>query len=143
LLTFGDCNYLFIYFNVDYRGIDMNWLSCSSIFCNSEWVVKVPIILIFGVATTVDAPRNIFPSHALECLCPSTFMLVTPAERMDAIVVEVLVKHCTTFNIGHKVAQFLKNYFINQDGTVTSFIRALKVNDVNFGLLTVLYIAIL
>ncbi|KAK2400309.1 origin of replication complex subunit [Trifolium repens] len=93
----------------------------------SEWVVKVPIILISGVATTVDAPRNIFPSHALECLSPSTFMLVTPAERMDAIVVAVLVKHYMTFNISHKVAQFLKNYFINQDGTVTSFIRALKV----------------
>ncbi|KAJ1401469.1 hypothetical protein SESBI_28748 [Sesbania bispinosa] len=46
---------------------------------------------------------------------------------MDAIVEAVLVKHCTTFNIGHKVALFLRNYFINQDGTVTSFIRALKV----------------
>ncbi|CAK8566368.1 unnamed protein product [Lathyrus sativus] len=93
----------------------------------SEWVVKVPVILIFGVATTVDAPRNIFPSHALECLCPSMFMLVTPAERMDAIVESVFIKHCTTFNIGHKVAQLLRNYFINQDGTITSFIRALKV----------------
>ncbi|XP_058754225.1 origin of replication complex subunit 3-like [Vicia villosa] len=93
----------------------------------SEWVVKVPIILVFGVATTVDAPRNIFPSHALECLCPSMFMLGTPAERMDAIVESVFIKHCTTFNIAHKVAQFLRNYFINQDGTVTSFIRALKV----------------
>ncbi|KAK7263973.1 hypothetical protein RJT34_31573 [Clitoria ternatea] len=93
----------------------------------SEWVVKVPIILIFGVATTVDAPRNILPSHALEHLCPSRFMLRTPAKRMDAIIEAVLVKHCTMFNVGHKVALFLRNYFINQDGTVTSFIRALKV----------------
>ncbi|XP_061352844.1 origin of replication complex subunit 3 [Gastrolobium bilobum] len=93
----------------------------------SEWVIKVPIILIFGVATSVDTPRNILPSHALERLCPSKFMLGTPAERMDAIVEAVLVKNCTTFNIGHKVALFLRNYFVNQDGTVTSFIRALKV----------------
>ncbi|KAL2329275.1 hypothetical protein Fmac_022702 [Flemingia macrophylla] len=93
----------------------------------SEWVVKVPIIFIFGVATTVDIPRNILPSHVLERLCPSRFMLGTPAERMDAIVEAVLVKHCSTFSIGHKVAVFLRNYFINQDGTVTSIIRALKV----------------
>ncbi|TKY67900.1 Origin of replication complex subunit 3 [Spatholobus suberectus] len=93
----------------------------------SEWVVKVPIIFVFGVATTVDTPGNILPSHAFERLCPSRFMLGTPAERMDAIVEAVLVKHCTTFSIGHKVAVFLRNYFINQDGTVTSFIRALKV----------------
>lgn len=103
----------------------------------------MPIFLIFGVATTVDAPRNIFPSHALECFCPSMFMLVTPAERMDAIVEAILVKHCTTFNIGHKVAQLLRNYFINQDGTVTSFIRALKVNDAIFELPTIFCIVIL
>ncbi|KAG2398159.1 Origin of replication complex subunit 3 [Vigna angularis] len=93
----------------------------------SEWIVKVPIIFIFGVATIVDTPRNILPSHALERLCPSSFMLGTPAERMDAVVEAVLVKHCTMFSIGHKVAVFLRNYFINQDGTITSFIRALKV----------------
>ncbi|KAG4979260.1 hypothetical protein JHK85_033218 [Glycine max] len=102
----------------------------------SEWVVKVPIIFIFGVATTVDASRNILPSHALERLCPSRFMLGTPVERMDAIVEAVLLKHCTTFSIGYKVAVFLRNYFINQDGTVTSFIRALKVNNAVFGLLS-------
>lgn len=95
----------------------------------------MPIILIFGVATTVDAPRNILPSHALEHLCLSKFMLGAPAERMDAIVEAVLVKHCTTFNIGYKVALFLRNYFINQDGTVTSFIRALKVINMVFSLL--------
>ncbi|CAJ1934113.1 unnamed protein product [Sphenostylis stenocarpa] len=89
--------------------------------------IDVPIILIFGVATTVDTPRNVLPSHALERLCPSSFMLGTPAERMDAIVEAVFVKHCTMFSIGHKVAAFLRNYFINQDGTITSFIRALKV----------------
>ncbi|KAI4346976.1 hypothetical protein L6164_007833 [Bauhinia variegata] len=92
----------------------------------SEWVVKVPIVLIIGVATTVDAPKNIIPLHVLQQLCPCKFMLGSPAERMDAVVEAVLVKHCTRFTIGHKVALFLRNYFLNQDGTLTSFIRALK-----------------
>ena len=83
----------------------------------------------------MDAPRNVLPSRALERLCSSKFMLGTPAERMDAIVEAVLVKHCTTFNIGHKVALFVRNYFINQDGTLTSFIRALKVHHALFGFL--------
>ncbi|XP_057751836.1 origin of replication complex subunit 3 [Arachis stenosperma] len=93
----------------------------------SEWVVKLPVILIIGVATTVDALRNALPSCALQCLYSSKFMIGTPDERMDTIVEAVLVKHSTTFNIGHKVALFLRNYFINQDGTLTSFIRALKL----------------
>ncbi|KAK8713175.1 hypothetical protein V6N13_148398 [Hibiscus sabdariffa] len=93
----------------------------------SEWVIKIPVILIMGVATTLDAPRNILPSNALRCLCPFEFTLGTPAERMDAVVEAVLVKPCSGFSIGHKVAVFMRNYFVNQDGTLTSFIRALKI----------------
>ncbi|KAF8403296.1 hypothetical protein HHK36_011398 [Tetracentron sinense] len=93
----------------------------------SEWVVSIPIILIMGVATTVDAPRNILPSNALQRLCPCKFTLGSPAERMDAIIKGVLLKPCFGFNVGYKVAGFLRNYFLRQDGTLTSFIRALKI----------------
>ncbi|KAF7148827.1 hypothetical protein RHSIM_Rhsim03G0224500 [Rhododendron simsii] len=92
----------------------------------SEWVVKIPIILIFGVATTVDSLRSILPSHALQCLSCHKFILGSPAERMDAIIEAVLVKRCSGFSVGHKVAVFLRNYFLRQDGTLTSFVRALK-----------------
>ncbi|XP_015878379.3 origin of replication complex subunit 3 isoform X1 [Ziziphus jujuba] len=93
----------------------------------SEWVVKIPIILIMGVATTLDAPRNILPSNVLQQLCPCKFVLGSPAERMDAVLEAALLRQCSMFCIGHKVAVFLRNYFLNQDGTVTSFIRALKI----------------
>lgn len=82
-----------------------------------------------GVATTLDAPRNLLPSNVLQHLCPSKFTLGSPAERMDAIVEAVLVKECSGFSVSHKVAVFLRNYFVNQDGTLTSFIRALKVGS--------------
>ncbi|XP_030936949.1 origin of replication complex subunit 3 isoform X2 [Quercus lobata] len=93
----------------------------------SEWVVKIPIILLMGVSTTLDAPRNLLPSNVLQQLCPSKFVLGSPAERMDAVVEAVLVKQCSGFSVGHKVAVFLRNYFLNQDGTLISFIRALKI----------------
>lgn len=95
----------------------------------SELVTRVPIILIFGVVTTMDAPRKLLPSHVLQHLCPCKFILGSPAERMDSIIEAVLVKHCTIFSISHKVALFLRNYFLNKDGTLTSFIRALKVGN--------------
>nr|XP_011470114.1 PREDICTED: origin of replication complex subunit 3 isoform X2 [Fragaria vesca subsp. vesca] len=93
----------------------------------SEWVVKIPVILIMGVATTLDAPRNILSSNVLQKLCPCNFMLGSPAERMDAVVEAALVRQCSGFSIGHKVAVFLRNYFLNHDGTLTSFVRALKI----------------
>ncbi|XP_016467174.2 origin of replication complex subunit 3 isoform X1 [Nicotiana tabacum] len=93
----------------------------------SEWAVKIPIILIAGVATSVDAPRNLLSSRALQHLSTSIFTLKSPAERMDAIIEAVLVKDCAGFSVGHKVATLLRNYFLKQEGTVTSFVRALKM----------------
>ncbi|KAH9771293.1 Origin of replication complex subunit 3 [Citrus sinensis] len=93
----------------------------------SEWVLKIPVILIMGVTTTLDAPRNILPSNVLQRLCPCMFTLGTPSERMDAIIEAVLVRQCSGFSISHKVAVFMRNYFVRQDGTITSFIRALKI----------------
>ncbi|XP_028756747.1 origin of replication complex subunit 3 [Neltuma alba] len=93
----------------------------------SEWVNRLPVILIFGVATTVDSLKNILPSHVLHHLCPAKFMLGSPADRMDSIIKAVLVKHCAIFGIGYKVVLFLRNNFLNKDGTLTSFIRGLKI----------------
>ncbi|KAJ6693685.1 hypothetical protein OIU85_004460 [Salix viminalis] len=93
----------------------------------SEWVLKIPVVLIMGIATTLDAPKSILQSNALHHLCPCKFILGTPLERMDAVVEAVLVKQCSGFGISHKVAVFMRNYFVSQDGTITSFIRALKI----------------
>lgn len=97
---------------------------CSVI---SEWVVKIPMILIMGVATTIDAPRNILSSNALQCLSPCKFILGSPAERLDAIISAVLVRRCSGFSVGHKVATFLRNCFVRQDGTLSLLVRGLKV----------------
>ncbi|XP_022159470.1 origin of replication complex subunit 3 isoform X2 [Momordica charantia] len=96
----------------------------------SEWVIKIPIILVMGVATTIDALANVLHSNALQQLCPCKFILGSPAERMDAVVEAVLVRHSCLFSIGHQVAVFLRKYFLNQDGTLTSFIRAMKIGCV-------------
>ncbi|KAL3510216.1 hypothetical protein ACH5RR_029617 [Cinchona calisaya] len=93
----------------------------------SEWAVKIPIIMIMGVTTTVDALRDILPSRTLQYLLPSQFVLESPTERMDTVLASVLIKHGTCFCLGHEVANFLRNYFLRQDGTLTSFIRALKM----------------
>lgn len=98
----------------------------------SEWVIKIPIFFIMGVATTVDALRKLLPSDTLQCLQPFKFTLGSPCERMDALTESVLVKTCSGFNIGHKVAVFLRNYFLRHDGTITSLIRALKVSLASF-----------
>nr|XP_043615646.1 origin of replication complex subunit 3-like [Erigeron canadensis] len=93
----------------------------------SEWVIKIPVILILGVATNLDAPKSILSSKAVQHLSPSKFLLGSPADRLDAIIKAVFVKPCSGFLVGHKVAGFMRNCFLRQDGTLTSLIRAVKM----------------
>lgn len=93
----------------------------------SEWVIKIPVFFIMGVSTTVDAPRKLLPSNALQRLRSYKFTLGSPREKMDALIESVLVEASSGFSIGHKVAIFLRNYFLKNDGTITSLIRALKI----------------
>lgn len=81
-----------------------------------------------GVATT-DTAKKLLPSDALQHLQSSKFTLGSPLERMNAVVEAVLVKPSFGFNIGHNVAVFMRNYFLGHDGTITSFVRALKVDS--------------
>ncbi|KAK9154173.1 hypothetical protein Sjap_001653 [Stephania japonica] len=93
----------------------------------SEWVVKLPVILILGIATTDDSLRNVLQLNVLQHLRPCTFSLGSPAGKLDAIIEAVFLKNWSGFYIGHEVVAFFRNYFSMQDGTVTSFIRALKI----------------
>ncbi|KAG6434022.1 hypothetical protein SASPL_105642 [Salvia splendens] len=104
-------------------------LTCKwkNLAIDREWVIKVPIILVLGVATSVDALRNILCSSACLYLSVCEFNLGTPAERMDAVIEAVLLRSCQSFNIGKHVATFLRNYFLRHDGTLTLFVKALKI----------------
>ncbi|KAG2300354.1 hypothetical protein Bca52824_036826 [Brassica carinata] len=93
----------------------------------SEWAVKVPIFLIMGVSTAHDAPRKILSANALQRLCATKFTLSSPAERMDAVLEAVFLKPCSGFTVSHKVALFMRSYFLCQDGTLTSFVKTLKI----------------
>ncbi|KAD6796673.1 hypothetical protein E3N88_07569 [Mikania micrantha] len=93
----------------------------------SEWVIKIPVILILGVGTTLDASKNLLSLKAVQHLSPSQFFLGSPADRLDAIIEAVLVKPCSGFLVSHKVAAFIRNCFLRQDGTLTSLVRAVKI----------------
>ncbi|PKU71579.1 hypothetical protein MA16_Dca004421 [Dendrobium catenatum] len=93
----------------------------------SEWVMKIPIIFILGVTTSFDALRKLLPSSVMHNLQLCKFTLESPIRRMDSLIENILVRSSSGFFIGHKVALFLRNYFLRHDGTITSFLKALKL----------------
>lgn len=93
-----------------------------------EWVIKIPIILVLGVATTVDSLRSILSSNAFLYLSVCEFTLGTPTERIDAVIEAVILRRCESFSVGKQVSTFLRNYFLRHDGTLNLYTRALRVS---------------
>ncbi|CAN6461356.1 unnamed protein product [Victoria cruziana] len=93
----------------------------------SEYVGKLPLILLMGVATTDSAPSKLLPATALQRLQPCKFTMGSPIHRMDAVIKFFLKNPFCGFDVGYEVMLFLKNYFFKHDATVTSFLRALKI----------------
>ncbi|KAF3795953.1 Origin of replication complex subunit 3 [Nymphaea thermarum] len=93
----------------------------------SEYVGKLPLILLMGVATTDDAPSKLLPATALQHLQPCKFAMGSPIQRMDAVIKFLLENPFCGFGVGYEVILFLKNYFFKHDATVASFLRALKI----------------
>lgn len=81
----------------------------------------------FGVATSLTSLRKLLPSDALQHLQSCQFTSESPQARMNSIIEAVLAKPSSEFIVSHKVAVFLRNYFLRHDGTIASFIQALKV----------------
>ncbi|RLN19901.1 origin of replication complex subunit 3 [Panicum miliaceum] len=68
----------------------------------SEWVIKIPIFFVMGIATTLDAPKKLLSSEALQQLEPCKLTLGSPSDRMNALVEATLVKPCAGFCISHE-----------------------------------------
>ncbi|EPS62544.1 hypothetical protein M569_12247 [Genlisea aurea] len=105
----------------------MNVPPHMSLLASWEWVIKLPIILIFGVATSMEFIEGILTSNTCLHLSISEFTLRSPAERMDAVMETVLLNCCESFIIGNRMCSFLRDQFSKHDGTLTLFIRALKI----------------
>lgn len=99
----------------------------NAVLKRSEWIAKLPLVLIMGMATSGEAIQNLLPGSAARHLHLHNFMLPSPNEYLEGILKGVLLKPTPVFTIGSEVLNYLLIHYQKYDSTVTSFVRALKV----------------
>ncbi|RCV19522.1 hypothetical protein SETIT_3G392300v2 [Setaria italica] len=97
----------------------------ASWYCEAENYDQPIIVIIDDLEHCSGAVLGEFVMMLSEWPCK--LALGSPLDRMNALVEVILVKPCAGFCISHEVAMFLRNYFFRHDGTITSFISALKL----------------
>ena len=86
----------------------------------------LPIVLVFGVATTVTTLHSTLPHSATSKLTINTFGSPPASKLLDQVIEEVIISSDNPFQLSHRVFQFLVENFLFHDFAVEHFLQGYK-----------------
>ncbi|XP_075551941.1 origin recognition complex subunit 3 isoform X1 [Dermacentor variabilis] len=110
----------------DLEGFKVSALQDFILIC-SKYLEKLPIVLIFGVSTTVMAIHNMIPQSASSCLAIETFFPMPVTEYLSQVFEKVLLESSISFKLGHAVFQFIVDVVLFHDFSLTNLLQMLKM----------------
>lgn len=110
----------------DFEGFKVSALQDFILIC-SNYLEKLPIVLIFGVSTTVMAIHNMIPQNASSCLDIETFFSKPVTEYLSQVFEKVLLEPSISFKLGHHVFQFIVDVVLFHDFSLTNLLQMLKM----------------
>ncbi|XP_077977190.1 origin recognition complex subunit 3-like [Glandiceps talaboti] len=106
----------------DFENFAPHVLQDLVIVCN-QYLSRLPIVLIFGIATAVTAVHRLLPHTVSSLLCIEKFQAQPATEYLTQVIDKVLLTINHPMKLGHKVFQLLLDVFLYHDFSVLSFIR--------------------
>ncbi|XP_077541543.1 origin recognition complex subunit 3 isoform X1 [Haemaphysalis longicornis] len=110
----------------DFEGFKVSALQDFILIC-SNYLEKLPIVLIFGVSTTVMAIHSMIPQNASSCLDIETFFSKPVTEYLSQVFEKVLLEPSISFKLGHNVFQFIVDVVLFHDFSLTNLLQMLKM----------------
>lgn len=86
----------------------------------------LPLVVVFGMATNPQALHGRLPSAVLNRLWMSKFWLQPAKDAMEAIVERLLIPNKCPVHFSASTVQFLLQYFLYDNLSVTSLTRAMR-----------------
>ena len=86
----------------------------------------LPIVLVFGVATTVTTLHSTLPHSATSKLTINKFGSPPAGQLLDQVLEKILIDPSNPFKLSHKVFQFLIENFLFHDFAVQNFLQGYK-----------------
>uniref|UniRef100_A0A8C5U9D7 Origin recognition complex subunit 3 n=1 Tax=Malurus cyaneus samueli TaxID=2593467 RepID=A0A8C5U9D7_9PASS len=97
------------------------------IVISSQHILELPLVLIFGIATSPMIIHRLLPHSVSSLLCIELFQSISCKEHLSTIIDKLLLTSRFPFKLGEKVLQVLINIFLYHDFSVQNFIKGFQL----------------
>ncbi|XP_045446198.1 origin recognition complex subunit 3 [Melitaea cinxia] len=109
----------------DFESFNCNVLQ-DFVMIISSYVQFLPIVLIFGVATSVSALHKSFPYHVSSKLLIKVFHSHPSHVYMNQVLEKIFLTHTNPFHLSGKAFELMTDVFLFYDFSVTGIIQSIK-----------------
>ncbi|XP_063954258.1 origin recognition complex subunit 3-like [Lytechinus pictus] len=92
----------------------------------SQYLEKLPLVLTFGIATSVTVIHRLLPQSVSSCLSIEKFQAQPSSTYLSQVIDKVLLTAKHPFKLGSKVFQLLLDLFLYHDFSVMNFVQGLQ-----------------
>lgn len=109
----------------DFESFSCNVLQDFVMIISSQ-IATLPIVLVFGVATSVSALHKSFPYHVSSKLHLKVFSSHSSPVYMNHVLENIFLTHTSPFHMSGKALELLTDVFFFYDFSVTGLIQSIK-----------------
>lgn len=110
----------------DLEGFKPTVLQDFILIC-SNYIDRLPLILILGVSTTVNTVHRLVPQRASSCLAIETFTSIPVTEYLSQVFEKVLLDPSMPFKLGPRAFQLIVDVVLFHDFSLTNLLQMLKM----------------
>ncbi|XP_006010257.1 origin recognition complex subunit 3 isoform X2 [Latimeria chalumnae] len=94
----------------------------------SQYIQKLPLVLIFGIATSPITIHRMLPHSVTSLLCLELFQSVPCTQHLATVIDKLVLTAQFPFRLNGKVLQVLLSIFLYHDFSVRNFIKGIELS---------------
>ncbi|KAL4623974.1 origin recognition complex subunit 3 [Arapaima gigas] len=94
----------------------------------SQYVQQVPLVFVFGIATSPSTIQRMLPHSVSSLLCIELFQSLSCTQHLATIIDKLVLTSKFPFKISAKVLQVLVGIFLYHDFSVCNFLKGLQLS---------------
>ncbi|XP_008278202.1 origin recognition complex subunit 3 isoform X1 [Stegastes partitus] len=93
----------------------------------SRYIERLPLMFIFGIATSPSTIQHMLPHSVSSLLCIELFQSLSCTQHLATVIDKLILTHQFPFKLNGKVMQVLISIFLYHDFSVRNFIKGLQL----------------
>uniref|UniRef100_A0A3Q3WLZ9 Origin recognition complex subunit 3 n=1 Tax=Mola mola TaxID=94237 RepID=A0A3Q3WLZ9_MOLML len=95
----------------------------------SRYIGRLPLMFIFGIATSPSTIQHMLPHSVSSLLCIELFQSLSCTQHLATVIDKLILTHQFPFKLNSKVMQVLISIFLFHDFSVRNFIKGIQVQS--------------